>query len=87
MQRPGLQGSNTRFRVGSSSQGPTFRSVQQPRMHSQKPQAMLARGTRSPILGEVEVGVIVQLHLKRRNKNVTNPITNAQKANTEICIK
>jgi hypothetical protein len=29
MQRPGLQGSNTRFRVGSSSRGPVFRPVQQ----------------------------------------------------------
>jgi hypothetical protein len=48
---------------------------------------MLARGTQSPILGEVEVGVIVQFHLKRRHKNVTNPIPIAQKANTEICIK
>jgi hypothetical protein len=48
---------------------------------------MLAHGTQSPILGEVEVGVIVQLHLKRRHKNVTHPITKAQKANTEIYIK
>jgi hypothetical protein len=55
--------------------------------HYQKPQAMLAHGTWSPILGEVKVGVIVQLHLKLRHKNVTNPITNAQKANTKICIK
>jgi hypothetical protein len=29
---------------------------------------MLARGTQPPILGEVEVGVIIQLHLKRRHK-------------------
>jgi hypothetical protein len=36
---------------------------------------MLARGTKSPIIGEVEVGVIVQLCLKRRYQNVTNPIT------------
>jgi hypothetical protein len=35
---------------------------------------MLARGTQSPIVNEVEVGVIVQLHLKRRYKNVTNPM-------------
>jgi hypothetical protein len=48
---------------------------------------MLARGTQCPILGEVEVGLIIQLHLKRRHKNVTNPITKAQQANTEICIK
>jgi hypothetical protein len=48
---------------------------------------MLAHGTQSPILGEVEVGVIIQLHLKRRHKNVTNPIPIAQKVNTEICIK
>ena len=48
MQRPGLQGSNTRFRVGSSSQGPTFRSVQQPRMQAmgqgfQTPQRQIQR--------------------------------------------
>jgi hypothetical protein len=55
--------------------------------HSREPRAMLASGTQSPVLGEVEVGVIVQLHLKLRHKNVTNPITKAQKANTEICIK
>jgi hypothetical protein len=48
---------------------------------------MLASGTQSPILGKVEVGVIVQLHLKRRHQNVTNPKSIAQKANTEICIK
>jgi hypothetical protein len=48
---------------------------------------MLARGTQPPVLGEVEVGVIVQIHLKRRHKNVTNPTTKAQKANTAICIK
>jgi hypothetical protein len=48
---------------------------------------MLARGTQSSILGEVEVGVIIQLHLKLKHENVTNPITKAQKANTEICIK
>jgi hypothetical protein len=33
------------------------------------------------------VGVIIQLYLKRRHKNVTNPISIAQKANIEICIK
>jgi hypothetical protein len=49
--------------------------------------AMLAHGTQSPILGEVEVGAIIQLHLKRRHQNVTNPISIAQKVNTEICIK
>jgi hypothetical protein len=48
---------------------------------------MLARGTQPPVLGEVEVGVIVQLHLKRRHKNVTNLTTKAQKVNTAICIK
>jgi hypothetical protein len=48
---------------------------------------MLTSGTQSPILGEVKVGVIIQLHLKCRHKNVTHPITKAQKANTEICIK
>jgi hypothetical protein len=37
MQRTGSQGSNTRFHVGSSSQGPVFRPVQQsgqPRVHA-----------------------------------------------------
>jgi hypothetical protein len=48
---------------------------------------MLAHGTQSSVLGEVEVGVIVHLHLKHRHKNVTHPITKAQKANTEISIK
>jgi hypothetical protein len=48
---------------------------------------MLARGTKPPILGEVEVGVIVQLYLKRGHKNVTNPTIKAQKANTAICNK
>jgi hypothetical protein len=55
--------------------------------HSREPWAVLAHGTQSPILGEVEVGVIVQLYLKRRHKNVINPISIAQKVNTEICIK
>jgi hypothetical protein len=40
---------------------------------------MLARGTRPPVLGEVKVGVIVQLHLKHRHKSVTNPITKDEK--------
>jgi hypothetical protein len=55
--------------------------------HAQEPWAMLARGTQSPVLGEIEVGVIVQLHLKCKHQNITNPISIAQKANTEICIK
>jgi hypothetical protein len=55
--------------------------------HPQEPRSMLARGTQSPILDEVEVGVIVQLHLKCRHKNVTNPISKAPKTNIEICIK
>jgi hypothetical protein len=41
---------------------------------------MLAYGTQCLILGEVEVGVIVQLHLKRRHKNVTNPIIKSLKS-------
>jgi hypothetical protein len=41
---------------------------------------MLARGTQSPILSEVKVGAIVQLHLKRRHKNVTNPIIKSSKS-------
>jgi hypothetical protein len=51
MQRPGLQGSNTRFHVGSSSWGPVFRPVQQsaqPRMQAagqgfQTPQQQIQR--------------------------------------------
>jgi hypothetical protein len=35
---------------------------------------MLACGTQSPILGKEEVGVIVQVHLKHRHENITNPI-------------
>jgi hypothetical protein len=42
---------------------------------------MLARGTQPPVLGGVEVGVIVQLHLKRKHKNVTNPIIKSLKSN------
>jgi hypothetical protein len=41
---------------------------------------MLVHGTQSPILREVEAGVIVQLHLKRRHKNVTNPIIKSSKS-------
>jgi hypothetical protein len=48
---------------------------------------MLARGTQSPIIGKVEVGVIVLLHLKRIHKNVMNSMPIAQKVNIEICIK
>jgi hypothetical protein len=55
--------------------------------HSQEPRAVLAHGTQSPILGKVEVGVIVHLHLKRRYKNVTSAISIAQQVNTEICMK
>jgi hypothetical protein len=40
---------------------------------------MLVRGTQSSILNEVEVGVIIQLHLKRGHKNVTNSISIASK--------
>jgi hypothetical protein len=32
--------------------------------HSREPQAVLAHGTKSPILSEEEVGVVVQVHLK-----------------------
>jgi hypothetical protein len=45
MQRTGPQGSDTRFRVGSSSQGPNFRSVQQ--MGQPKMQAM-GQGFQTP---------------------------------------
>jgi hypothetical protein len=51
--------------------------------HSQECRAVLAYGTLSPILGEVEVGVIIQLYLKRRHKNVTNPISIARKVKTK----
>jgi hypothetical protein len=53
----------------------------------ENPGQLLARGTKPSILSEVEVEVIVQLHLKHRHKNVTNPTTKAQKANTTICNK
>jgi hypothetical protein len=49
-------------------------------LHSQEPWAMLACGTQCAILGEVEVGVIIQLHLKCRDKNVTNPIIKRSKS-------
>jgi hypothetical protein len=55
--------------------------------HSWEPRAMLASGTHSLIIGEVEVGVVIHLHLKCRHKNVTNPMPIAQYANTKICIK
>jgi hypothetical protein len=32
--------------------------------HSWKPRSMLAHGTKSPVLGEEEVGVVIQVHLK-----------------------
>jgi hypothetical protein len=41
---------------------------------------MLARGTQCHVLGEVKVGVIIQLHLKHRHKNVTNPIIKSSKS-------
>jgi hypothetical protein len=41
---------------------------------------MLARGTQPPVLGEVKVGVVVQLHLKRTHKIVTNPIIKSSKS-------
>jgi hypothetical protein len=34
---------------------------------------MLAHGTQLPVLGEVEVGIIVQLHLKCRHKMSLTP--------------
>jgi hypothetical protein len=48
---------------------------------------MQAHGTQSPIFGEVKVRVIIRLHLKRIHNNVTNSLSNAHKANTEIYIK
>jgi hypothetical protein len=53
--------------------------------HSWEPQAVLAYGTQSPILSEVEEGVIIQLYLKHRHQNVTNSKSIARKVNTEIC--
>jgi hypothetical protein len=41
---------------------------------------MLARGTQPPILGEVKLGIIIQLHLKCRHKHVTNPIIKSSKS-------
>jgi hypothetical protein len=41
---------------------------------------MLAHGTQPLVLGEVKVGVIIQLHLKRKHKNVTNPIVKSSKS-------
>jgi hypothetical protein len=38
-------------------------------IHSQEPRSVLACGTQSPVVDEVEVGVIVQLHLKCTHKN------------------
>jgi hypothetical protein len=34
---------------------------------------MLAHGTKSPILGEEEVGVFIHVHLKHKHKIITNP--------------
>jgi hypothetical protein len=48
---------------------------------------MQAHGTQSLVLGEVKVRVIIWLYQKHRHNNVTNPLSNAQKANTEIRIK
>jgi hypothetical protein len=42
--------------------------------HSREPRAIQACGTQSPILGEVKVREIIQLHLKYRHNNVTNPL-------------
>jgi hypothetical protein len=39
---------------------------------SRETQAMLARGTQPSILGEVEVGVIVQHHLKHGHQKYRN---------------
>jgi hypothetical protein len=56
-------------------------------LHSQEPRETQACGIQSPILGEVEVRVIIRLHLKCRHNDVTNPLSIAQRTNTEICIK
>jgi hypothetical protein len=41
--------------------------------HSWEPQAMLAHGTKTPILADGVVGVVVHVHLKNSHKNITNP--------------
>ncbi len=43
-------------------------------------------GVPTSALVEVELGVIVQFHLKCRHQNVTNPISVARQENTELCI-
>jgi hypothetical protein len=35
--------------------------------HSQKPQVVLARGAKAPILSDGDVGVVVQVHLKTQS--------------------
>jgi hypothetical protein len=41
---------------------------------------MLAHGTQSSIVGKVEVGVIIQLQLKHRHKNITKPHANSSES-------
>jgi hypothetical protein len=41
--------------------------------HSWEPRPVLARGTKSPILDEEEVGIFIHVHLKTQPQNVTNP--------------
>jgi hypothetical protein len=41
--------------------------------HSREPRAMLARGTKAPILNDGDMGVVIHVHLKYKHKNITNP--------------
>jgi hypothetical protein len=48
---------------------------------------MLAHETKSPVLGEEEVGVVIQVHLKTQPQKVTDPKMIHLKKRAEICIK
>jgi hypothetical protein len=52
--------------------------------HLREPRAMLAHGTRTPILSDGEVGVLVHVHLKKRPQKHYKPQSNHPgKINTE----
>jgi hypothetical protein len=56
--------------------------------HSPETRAMLAHRTKPPILGEEEVGVVIQAHLKTQPQKHYWPQTiHLEKIETEICIK
>jgi hypothetical protein len=51
--------------------------------HSREPRAMLAHGTKAPILNDGDVGVVVYVHLKHNYENITNPkVIISEKINT-----